>query len=224
MTSATIDTGTSTLYQAVISGNAKLAENAAAEALAAGTAPHVLVAEHLIPAMQNIDARFQCKDCAEPELCYVPEQLLVNRAIQAALRAITPALEQSAPSNDLRVVIATVEGDRCDLGRDLVAPLLRGIAGQVIDLGVGVSNQELIRVAAEKPGTILVLYTRKTSSLAKMKSLKDELEKTAPHSNTKILVVGHRINSEDCRKIGADGFTGDALGTISSVSSLAGLD
>jgi len=116
----------SNLYKAIVTSNAKQAESAAREALAAGISPQTLLAEHLIPAMKKVDAQFQCHDCAQPELCYVPEQLVVNHAIQAALRVIRPVLEESRQSNGIRVVIGTVEGDRCELGRDLVAPLLGG--------------------------------------------------------------------------------------------------
>ncbi len=217
-------TETSNLYQAIAKGNAKGAEIAATEALAAGIAPHDLVTEHLIPAMKSVDVQFPCKDCAAPELCYVPEQLIVNHAIQAALRVIRPAIDQNAPSNGLRVVIATVEGDRCSLGYDLVAPLLREVAGEVMDLGVGVPNQELIRVAGEKEGTILVLYTRKMSSLAKIKLLKDELVTSAPLCNSKIVVVGQDISLGDCQTIGVDGFAGNTIEAISVVSSLADLN
>jgi len=220
---STLTNEASSLYKAITTGNAKQAENAAREALAAGISPQTLLAEYLIPAMKKVDAQFQCQDCAQPELCYVPEQLVVNHAIQAALKVIRPVLEESRECNGIRVVIGTVEGDRCDLGRELVAPLLRGFRCEVIDLGVDVPNQELVRVASEKPGTILVLYTRKTSSVEQMKHLKADLMKCTPCPDTKILVVGHKITKEHCRQIGAEDFTDDALETIAKVASLAGL-
>jgi methanogenic corrinoid protein MtbC1 len=214
----------SALYIAISIGDAKAAENAAKEALAAGATPNELLVEHLIPAMKKVEAQFQCRDCAQPELCYIPEQLLVNRAINSALGVIRPALEHTAGGNNgVRVVIGTVEGDRCDLGRELVAPLLRGYNFEVVDLGVDVPTSELARVAAEKPGTILVLYTRKTSSVEEMVRLKAELRKCSPPADTKILVVGHKITAEHCRQIGAEDFTDDALETVAKVSALAGL-
>ena len=213
----------SALYTAITTGNAKQAENAARAALAAGISPQTLLAEHLLPAARSVDAQFQCKDCAQPELCYVPEQMLVNLAIQGALKVIRPALEELTESNGIRVVIGTIEGDRCGLSRELVAPLLRGYRFEVVDLGVEVSNQELVRAASEKLGTILILYTRKTSSVDRMKQLREELSRVSPRPDTKILVVGHKITKEHCREIGADDFTDDALETITKVSALAGI-
>jgi 5-methyltetrahydrofolate--homocysteine methyltransferase len=215
--------GVSSLYKAVTTGNVKQAENAAREALATGVSPQKLLTEDLIPAMKKVEAQFQCHDCAQPELCYIPEQMVVNLAIESALKVIRPALEDVAGNNGIRIVIGTVEGDRCELGRDLVAPLLRGYGCEVIDLGVGVSDQELVRVASEKADTILILYTRKTSSVPAMQRLKEELAETAPDQNTKILVVGHKMTPELCRQIGADDFTDDALQTIAKVSALAGI-
>jgi len=92
----------------------------------------------------------------------------------------------------------------------------------VIDLGVDVAHQELLRVASEKPGTILILYTRKTSSVGQMKRLKADLMKCSPHADTKVLVVGHKITKELCEEIGAEDFTDDALETIAKVSALQG--
>jgi 5-methyltetrahydrofolate--homocysteine methyltransferase len=215
--------GVSSLYKAVTTGNVKQAEKAAREALAAGESPHKLLTEDLIPAMKKVEAQFQCHDCAQPELCYIPEQMVVNLAIDSALKVIRPALEEIAGNNGIRVVIGTVEGDRCEVGRDLVAPLLRGYGCEVIDLGVGVSNEELVRVATEQPDTILILYTRKTSSAPAMQRLKEELAESVPDQNTKILVVGRKMTPELCRQIGADDFTDDALQTIAKVSALAGI-
>jgi 5-methyltetrahydrofolate--homocysteine methyltransferase len=212
----------SSLYKAVTTGNAKQAENAAREALGAGVSPQTLLTEELFPAMKIMDARFQCHDCAQPELCYVPEQMVVNLAIQSALKVIRPALEDGSGNNGIRVVLGTIEGDRCELGRELVAPLLRGCGCEVIDLGIGVANQEFVKAASEWPGTILVLYTRKTSSVESMKRLKDELQ-AASGSDTKILIVGHKMTRESCRYIGADDFTDDALQTVSKVSALVGI-
>jgi 5-methyltetrahydrofolate--homocysteine methyltransferase len=226
--STIVSSTASSLYNAVTTGNAKQAENAAREALASGVSPQSLLTEELIPAMKKVEAQFQCHDCAQPELCYIPEQMLVNLAIQSALKVIRPALEEIAGNNGIRVVIGTVEGDRCELGRDLVAPLLRGIGCEVVDLGVGVANEELVRVASEKPGTILVLYTRKTSSVPAMKQIKEELLQSASYptesgDETKILVVGHKITKALCEAIGADDFTDDAMQTIAKVSALAGI-
>jgi 5-methyltetrahydrofolate--homocysteine methyltransferase len=215
--------GVSSLYKAVTTGNVKQAEKAAREAIAAGESPHKLLTEDLIPAMKKVEAQFQCHDCAQPELCYIPEQMVVNLAIDSALKVIRPALEEIAGNNGIRVVIGTVEGDRCEVGRDLVAPLLRGYGCEVIDLGVGVSNEELVRVATEQPDTILILYTRKTSSVPAMQRLKEELAESVPDQNTKILVVGRKMTPELCRQIGADDFTDDALQTIAKVSALAGI-
>ncbi len=211
----------SALAEAITRGDAKQGETAARDALSAGVDPRRLLADGLIPAMHRVDIQFQCKDCQQPELCYVPEQLLVNRAIRAALDILRPALGEDAGKGRPRVVIGTVEGDRCDLGRDLVAPLLQGRGFAVADLGASVPIDRFVQAAAESPQAILVLYTRKPSSAELMQRLKESLLKEPATASTRLLVVGHHIDEKICEEIGADDYCADVLSTVDKVTGLA---
>jgi methanogenic corrinoid protein MtbC1 len=212
----------SQLYEAITRGDARKAEETARAALSANFDPRKLLAEGLIPAMQAVDIQFQCKDCSQPELCYVPEQMIVNRAIRSVLEVLRPALGDGTEEGGPRVVIGTVEGDRCDLGRDLVAPLLKARGFVAVDLGTGVSIGQFVQAAAESPETILLLYTRKLSSAESMKRLKQSLIENPSAAGTKLLVVGHHINEEIRSEIGADDYCSDVLSTIDKVTALAG--
>lgn len=212
----------SELRDAITKGDAKRAETTAREALAAKVDPRALLADGLISAMQAVDLQFQCKDCEQPELCYVPEQLIVNRAIRTTLEIVRPALGGIDTSGGPRVVIGTVEGDRCDLGRDLVAPLLQGRGFALVDLGTSVPLAHFVEAAAEAPATILVLYTRKLSSLESMKRLKQMLAANPSAADAKLLVVGHQINEQVCQEIGADDFCSAIQAAIERVTALAG--
>lgn len=209
------------LYEAITRGDARKAEETARAALSAGYDPRKLLAEGLIPAMQAVDIQFQCKDCTQPELCYVPEQMIVNRAIRSVLEVLRPALGEDAGQGSPRVVIGTVEGDRCDLGRDLVAPLLQARGFVAVDLGTSVSIGAFVRAAAESPETILLLYTRKLSSAASMKRLKQSLIENPSTADTKLLIVGHHITEEIRGETGADDYCSDVLATIDKVTTLA---
>jgi methanogenic corrinoid protein MtbC1 len=148
--------------------------------------------------------------------------MLVNRAIRAVVPLIQETMGEKVVEGGPRVIIGTVEGDRCDLGRDLVAPLLQGKGFDVEDLGTSVSLDEFIKAAGETPGTILVLYTRKLSSAVKMKALKSALAENASSAGARILLVGHHMSEEVRDNVGADDFCSEVLSTVAKVSELAG--
>ena len=134
------------LYDAILKGNAKKAEEVTKAALAAGLDPNELVQKYMIPAMDEVGKRFECNDY------FVPELLIAARAMKTSLALITPYLAQAARSLPGRVVIGTVQGDLHDIGKNLVASMLEGGGFQVVDLGVDVPPQKFVDAAKEKAG------------------------------------------------------------------------
>ena len=139
------------LYNAILTGNAKKAEEVTKAAIAANTNPSELVQKYMIPAMDEVGRRFECNEY------FVPELLIAARAMKTALELITPHLVASGAEPMGRVVIGTVQGDLHDIGKNLVASMLEGGGFQVIDLGVDVPAEKFVEAAKEKDGTILAL-------------------------------------------------------------------
>ena len=122
----------SELYDAILKGNAKKAEEVTKAALAANFDASELVQKYMIPAMDEVGKRFECNDY------FVPELLIAARAMKTSLALITPYLAKSGVEPAGRVVIGTVQGDLHDIGKNLVASMLEGGGFQVVDLGVNV--------------------------------------------------------------------------------------
>ena len=131
----------SELYDAILTGNAKKAEEVTKAALAANVDPSELVQKYMIPAMDEVGKRFECNDY------FVPELLIAARAMKTSLALITPYLVKSGVEPTARVVIGTVQGDLHDIGKNLVASMLEGGGFQVVDLGVNVSPQKFVEAA-----------------------------------------------------------------------------
>ena len=110
----------SELYDAILKGNAKRAEEVTKTALAENVDPSELVQKYMIPAMDEVGKRFECNDY------FVPELLIAARAMKASLALITPMLAKSGIEPAGRVVIGTVQGDLHDIGKNLVASMPRG--------------------------------------------------------------------------------------------------
>ena len=194
----------SELYDAILKGNAKKAEEVTKAALAANVDPSELVQKYMIPAMDEVGKRFECNDY------FVPELLIAARAMKISLALITPYLAKSGVEPTARVVIGTVQGDLHDIGKNLVASMLEGGGFQVVDLGVNVAPQKFVEAAQEKEGTIVALSALLTTTMTMMKTVIDALSQAGIRGKTRVMVGGAPITQQYAEEIGADGYTDNA--------------
>jgi 5-methyltetrahydrofolate--homocysteine methyltransferase len=204
------------LYDAILNGNAKKAEEATRAALEAKVDPVELVQKHMIPAMDEVGRRFECNEY------FVPELLIAARAMKTALELITPHLVEAGAEPAGRVVIGTVQGDLHDIGKNLVASMLEGGGFQVIDLGVDVAPEKFVEVAREKDGTIVALSALLTTTMTMMKRVIEALEQAGVREQTKVIIGGAPITQQYCNQIGADGYSDNANGAVALARKLAG--
>ena len=196
------------LYNAILTGNAKKAEEVTKAAIAANTNPSDLVQKYMIPAMDEVGRRFECNEY------FVPELLIAARAMKTALELITPHLVASGAEPMGRVVIGTVQGDLHDIGKNLVASMLEGGGFQVVDLGVDVSAEKFVEAAKEKDGTIVALSALLTTTMTMMKTVIDALQKAGIRSKVKVMIGGAPITQQYANEIGADGFSDNASAAV----------
>ena len=192
------------LYDAILKGNAKKAEEVTKAALAANVDPSELVQKYMIPAMDEVGKRFECNDY------FVPELLIAARAMKISLALITPYLTKSGVEPTARAVIGTVQGDLHDIGKNLVASMLEGGGFQVVDLGVNVPPQKFVEAAQEKEGTIVALGALLTTTMTMMKTVIDALSQAGIRSKTHVMVGGAPITQQYADEIGVDGYTDNA--------------
>jgi corrinoid protein of di/trimethylamine methyltransferase len=192
------------LYDAILKGNAKKAEEVTKAALAAGVDPSELVQKYMIPAMDEVGKRFECNDY------FVPELLIAARAMKISLALITPFLVKTGAEPAGRVVIGTVQGDLHDIGKNLVASMLEGGGFQVIDLGVDVPPQKFVDAAKEKDGTIVALSALLTTTMTMMKTVIDALTQAGVREKTRVMIGGAPITQQFAEEIGADGYSDNA--------------
>ncbi|MGC8991660.1 MAG: B12-binding domain-containing protein, partial [Verrucomicrobiia bacterium] len=114
------------LYEAILTGQEKVAREVTEKALAAGVEPLKLVNDYMVPAMDEVGRRFECNEY------FVPELLISARAMKSALELIRPLLAAKGAQPAGRVVIGTVKGDLHDIGKNLVAAMLEGGGFEVI--------------------------------------------------------------------------------------------
>ncbi len=196
------------LYDAVLTGNAKKAEEVTKEALAADVNPSDLLTKYMIPAMDEVGSRFECNEY------FVPELLIAARAMKTALQLLTPRLAAAGAKAVGRVVIGTVQGDLHDIGKNLVASMLEGGGFEVVDLGVDVPAEQFVEAAKEQEGTILALSALLTTTMTMMKNVIEALEAAGVRDKTKVIVGGAPITQQYADEIGADGYSDNASAAV----------
>ncbi len=196
------------LYDAILTGNAKKAEEVTIAALEAGADPNELIQQHMIPAMAEVGQRFECNEY------FVPELLIAARAMKTALELIAPRLLEQGAERAGRVVIGTVQGDLHDIGKNLVASMLEGGGFEVVDLGVDVPPEKFVEAAGEKDGTIVALSALLTTTMTMMKKVIDSLEQAGMRDKTKVMIGGAPITQQYADEIGADGYSDNASAAV----------
>ena len=205
----------SELYNAILTGNAKKAEEITKTALAAKADPSELVQKYMIPAMDEVGKRFECNEY------FVPELLIAARAMKTSLELIAPLLAAAGTEPVGRVVIGTVQGDLHDIGKNLVASMLEGGGFQVVDLGVDVPPERFVEAAKEKDGTIVALSALLTTTMTMMKTVIQALDKAGIRKKTKVMIGGAPITQQYADEIGADGYSDNASTAVALARKLA---
>ncbi len=205
------------LYDAILTGNAKKAEEVTLAALEANVDPSELLGKYMIPAMDEVGKRFECNEY------FVPELLIAARAMKTSLTLLTPRLSAAGAKSAGRVVIGTVQGDLHDIGKNLVASMLEGGGFEVIDLGVDVPADKFVQAAQEKDGSIVAMSALLTTTMTQMRKVVEALQYAGLRDKTRVMIGGAPITQQYADEIGADGYSDNASAAVSLARKLAGV-
>lgn len=187
------------LYEAVIKGKRKIVASLVQNLVDAGESVESILMESMVPAMAEIGERFSRNEA------YVPEMLIAARAMQAGLDLLDPLLQAAGHEPLGKVAIGTVKGDLHDIGKNLVAMMLKGAGFEVMDLGVDCSAEQY-KEAVENGAQCVLLSALLTTTMPYMKEVVETLQGTG----AKVLIGGAPVTQEYANEIGADGYSQDA--------------
>lgn len=204
------------LYDAILTGNAKKAEEVTKAALEANVDPSELLGKYMVPAMDEVGKRFECNEY------FVPELLIAARAMKTSLALLTPKLAAAGAKAAGRVVIGTVQGDLHDIGKNLVASMLEGGGFEVVDLGVDVPAQKFVEAAQQKDGSIVALSALLTTTMTQMKNVIQALDAAGLREKTRVIIGGAPITQQYADEIGADGYSDNASAAVGLARRLVG--
>jgi 5-methyltetrahydrofolate--homocysteine methyltransferase len=166
----------------------------------------VILNEGLIAAMDEVGRRYA------QGVFFVPEMLMTARAMKKGMSVLRPRLERAGTGHKGCVVIGTVEGDQHDIGKNLVAMMLECAGFRVIDLGKDVAPERFVKTAKQSRADIVAMSALITSTLAAMANAVSKIR--SERNPPKTLVGGAPVTQEFAERIGADGFSPDAVGAV----------
>jgi 5-methyltetrahydrofolate--homocysteine methyltransferase len=202
------------LANQVIEGNAPRTKELTERALQEGRSPKDILENGLLAGMKVVGERFKRNEY------YVPEVLMSARAVHAGLAILEPLLAAAGVEPVGVVVIGTVRGDLHDIGKNLVAMMLKGAGFRVIDLGVNVPAEKFIAAVSESKANILAMSALLTTTVVNMKEVIDLLR--AKGIPAKVLVGGAPVTENFARQIGADGYSRNASIAVETAKKLLG--
>ena len=196
------------IKEAVINGKHKEIEDLVKAAIEDGMKVHEIINDAMIVAMDVVGRRF-----AENQI-FVPEMLVSAFTMKKGVDLIKPLLNGEETASKGTIIMCTVKGDIHDIGKNLVIMMLEGAGFHVIDLGVDLTVEKLIRKVEEIKPDILGLSSLLTTTMPEMKNVIEALKSKGLRSRVKVMVGGAPVDAKFAEKIGADGYGKDAAEAV----------
>ena len=206
------------MAQSIIDGDAEVAAQLAEQSVTAGVDPLEAIAQGFVAGVNKVGDAFANGDA------FLPELVMAGEAMKAAVTALEPEMAKRGTQRQMlgKVVLATVEGDIHEIGKSLVGTMLSASGFQVIDLGVDVATTKIVAKAQEAAADLVALSALLTTTMVKQKEVVEALAKAGLHGKVKVMVGGAPVTRDWVQKIGADGYSEDAIGAVNVAKHLVG--
>jgi 5-methyltetrahydrofolate--homocysteine methyltransferase len=176
--------------------------------------PTRILDEGLIAGMVVVGQRFKAHEI------FLPDVLLAAKAMYAGMDLLRPLfLKDSMPSLG-KVVIGTVQGDLHDIGKNLVAIMLKGAGFEVIDLGKDVAPETFVDTAEQEKAAVIGMSALLTTTMPVMKKVIDLAKERGIYGVTKVVVGGAPMSAEYAREIGAHAYCFDSVSAVDRVKEI----
>ncbi|MBQ6589200.1 MAG: homocysteine S-methyltransferase family protein [Butyrivibrio sp.] len=202
----------------VLTGNKRGIVKDTEKAVKEGNSPRQILDEVLMPAINEVG------DLFDKGKYFLPQLIAGAEAMKLSIGYLEPLLKEGADSGEKlpSIVIATVHGDIHDIGKNLVALMLKNYGFNVIDLGKDVPREEIIKAAKENDAKIIALSALMTTTMKEMKNVVDLAH--AENLDAKIIIGGAVVTQDYADEIGADGYSSDAADAVRVVKNILGIE
>lgn len=201
------------IYQAVLKGRKNQAADQVRQRLLAGADAKELLNKSLIPAIEAVGELFN------RHVYFLPQLIAGAKAMEEAVAVLEPALQsEQIDQRGPVVVLATVKGDIHDIGKNLVALMMKNNGFDVIDLGKDVDKERILTAAKTHHADIIGLSALMTTTMSYMKEVIAAVHEEG--LTARVIVGGAAVTPDYARSIGADGYSKDAVEAVELVKEL----
>lgn len=199
-----VDTDLEILKNSIINFDFAGAEKAARDAMKKGISPSEAI-ESVCNGLDVAGEKFEKMEY------FLPELVVAGEIAKEAMKIIKPFIKSELIESKGKIILATVDGDIHDIGKNVVSVLLTAAGFEVIDLGVNVPTEQIIEAVRKNKPHILGLSTLITITMVEMEHIINKLIENDLRKNLKIIVGGSPVSDEYAMKIGADHRAVDAV-------------
>ncbi len=205
------------LYADVLKGNRTGITEDTKKALDEGHKAKELLDDVLLKAINEVGELF------DKGKYFLPQLIASAEAMKLSIEYLEPLLTENNTGKDMpTVVIATVEGDIHDIGKNLVALMLKNYGFRVIDLGKDVPKEKIIEAAKEYHAQVIALSALMTTTMQQMRHVINYAKEK--EVDAKIIVGGAVITQDYADEIGADGYSKDAAEAVKLTKRILNID
>jgi len=184
------------------------------EALANGVPVKRVLSEALSDAMEVVGKKYETKEYL------IPDMLASAECVGTAMDILEPQLVDAGVDSKGRCVVATVEGDLHDIGKNIVATLIKGAGYEIIDLGTSVPADRIVEVVRDKQAQFLGLSALLSTTMTKMPVVMEQLQAAGVRGDVSVLVGGAPVSASFAEQIGADAYCRDAFEAVDTLERL----
>ena len=194
------------LRQSIVDLDNEKAKEIAQQSLDSGLDPLDMINQGIRSALDILGENFS------QGKIFLPELMLSANAADAAIQVLEPKLLEENGTRDKlgRVLIVTVKGDIHDIGKNIVALLMKSAGFEIIDFGVDKSTEEIYAAAKENDVDVIGLSALLTTTMPRINEFMDFLQESGVRDKYKVILGGAPITQGFADEVGADGYGADA--------------
>jgi len=202
------------ISRAVINGEEEKILSLIEEALGKGCTALQVSNDGLVPGMAEVGRRFKANEA------FLPQVMLSAETMKKAFERLKAEMKRGEGPASGRILMATVEGDIHDIGKNILVALLENHGFEVIDLGKSVPADRIVQEARKSKVDLVGLSALMTTTMTEMKRVIERLKKAG--IKTLVAVGGAVVNEDYAREIGADIYAKDAMDAVRQITRLLG--
>ncbi len=196
----------SSIQEAVIRGKKDNIVPLLEKEIQSGREAFQLVDSEMIPAINTVGEKYEKREL------FLPQLILSAETMKKGFEYLQPLLQQDEQEQGPTVIMATVEGDIHDIGKNIVCLMLKNYGFNVVDLGIDIPAEEIVNQARKLKASVIGLSALMTTTMVKMQDCVELLQKEG--IECKIMIGGAVVTQAYADKIGADGFARDAVSAV----------